>query len=367
MVFHAREDSPTYEDGILEMDEFFHDSIDKLLARTGVSPQDIHVLVVNVACITTIPSLASRIIKRYKMREDVKIYNLTGMGCSASLISINIVESIFKCQENVNALVVASESLSPNWYTGNDKSMILTNCLFRAGGVAILLTNKKSLKDRAMFKLKCLVRTHHGARDEAYTSCIQMEDEHGRVGINLSKNLPKAATRAFIENLRLISLKILPLREILRYALLSFVGKFVMINFKTGVDHFCLHTGGKAVIDSIGKSLGLSEYDLEPARMTLHRFGNTSASSIWYVLGYMEAKKRFKRGEKVFMISLGAGFKCNSCLWEVVRDLDGENGNCWNECDIDKYPPTSFSNPFMDKYGWLNHKDETTFDRNDFE
>ncbi|KAL1826738.1 hypothetical protein ACET3Z_005150 [Daucus carota] len=367
MVFHAREDNPMYEDGILEMDEFFHDSIDKLLARTGVSPQDIHVLVVNVACITTIPSLASRIIKRYKMREDVKIYNLTGMGCSASLISINIVESIFKCRENVNALVVASESLSPNWYTGNDKSMILTNCLFRAGGVAILLTNKASLRDRAMFKLKCLVRTHHGARDDAYTSCIQMEDEHGRVGINLSKNLPKAATRAFIENLRVICPKILPLREILRYALLSFVGKFVMINFKTGVDHFCLHTGGKAVIDSIGKSLGLSEYDLEPARMTLHRFGNTSASSIWYVLGYMEAKKRFKRGEKVFMISLGAGFKCNSCLWEVVRDLDDENGNCWNECDIEKYPPTSFSNPFMDKYGWLNHKDETTFHRNDFE
>ncbi|KAK1394587.1 3-ketoacyl-CoA synthase [Heracleum sosnowskyi] len=370
MVFHGREDNPTYEDGTDEMDEFFDDCIGKLLARTGVSPQDIDVLVVNVACLTTSPSLASRIIKRYKMREDVKTYNLTGMGCSASLISVNIVESVFKCQKNVNALVVASESLSPNWYTGNDKSMILTNCLFRAGGVAILLTNKASLRDRAMFKLKCLVRTHHGARDEAYSSCIQMEDEHGRVGVNLSKNLPKAATRAFIDNLKVISPKILPMREIGRYAFLSFLRKMrtksqkgprPMIDFKTGVDHFCLHTGGKAVIDSIGKSLGLSEYDVEPARMTLHRFGNTSASSIWYVLGYMEAKKRFKKGDKVFMISLGAGFKCNSCLWEVVGDLDDGKGNCWNECDIDKYPPTSLANPFMDKYGWMNDKDESTF------
>lgn len=119
MVFRGREDNPTYEDGTEEMDEFFDDSIGKLLARTGVSPLDIDVLVVNVACITTTPSLASRIIKRYKMREDVKTYNLSGMGCSASLISVNIVQSVFKCQNNVNALVVASESLSPNWYTGS--------------------------------------------------------------------------------------------------------------------------------------------------------------------------------------------------------------------------------------------------------
>ncbi|KAL8089754.1 3-ketoacyl-CoA synthase 12-like [Apium graveolens] len=368
MVFHGRENNPTYEDGISEMDEFFNDSIEKLLSRAGVSPQDIDVLVVNVATMTTSPSLASRIINQYKLREDIKTYNISGMGCSASIISINIVESIFKCRKNVNALVVTSESLSPNWYSGNNKSMILTNCLFRSGGCAILLTNKASLRDRAMFKLKCLVRTHHGAKDEAYASCTQMEDEEGRVGINLGKNLPKAATRAFIDNLKVISPKILPITEIIRYAFLVILRKMntnikkgprPMINFKTGVDHFCLHTGGKAVIDAVGNSLGLSEFDLEPARMTLHRFGNTSASSIWYVLGYMEAKKRFKKGDRVFMISFGAGFKCNSCLWEVVRDLD--DGNCWKECDIDKYPPKTFVNPFMEQYGWVNDEDASTF------
>ncbi|KAF5447034.1 hypothetical protein F2P56_032615 [Juglans regia] len=372
IMFTGREDNPTLQDGISEMEEFFFDSISKLLARSGISPSQIDVLVVNVSMLSVVPSLAARIINRYKLRDDIKVFNLTGMGCSASLISVDIVRYLFKSYKNLNALVVTSESLSPNWYSGNDRSMILANCLFRSGGCAILLTNKRAMKHKAMFKVKCLVRTHNGARDDSYGCCIQKEDEQGRVGFYLGKTLPKAATRAFVDNLRVISPKILPMRELLRFLVVSFARKMshssnkstaggtkTLLNFKTGVNHFCIHTGGKAVIDGIGVSLDLSEYDLEPARMTLHRFGNTSASSLWYVLGYMEAKKRLKKGDTVLMISFGAGFKCNSCMLEVVRDLQS-NGNVWNEC-IDVYPPESLTNPFMDKYGWINQEDLSTF------
>ncbi|GMN24386.1 hypothetical protein TIFTF001_000544 [Ficus carica] len=383
IIFAGREDSPTLVDSITEMEEFFYDSVGKLLERTGLSPSQIDVLVVNVSMFSAVPSLAARIINHYKMREDVKVFNLTGMGCSASLISVDIVQHVFKSQRNAHALVVTSESLSPNWYSGNERSMILSNCLFRTGGCAILLTNKRSLKNRAMFRLKCLVRTHHGAKDDSYGCCRQIEDDEGHLGIHLAKNLPKCATRAFVDNLREIAPKILPIRELLRFMAVWIHWKITKIsssnvssakgggggglkaekppvmNFKTGVDHFCIHTGGKAVIDGIGVNLNLSEYDLEPARMTLHRFGNTSASSLWYVLGYMEAKRRLKKGDTVFMISFGAGFKCNSCLWEVVRDLDAD-GNVWND-DVDHYPPEKLTNPFMDKYGWIQDEDPSTF------
>ncbi|XP_028757081.1 3-ketoacyl-CoA synthase 12-like [Neltuma alba] len=371
-VFLGREAQPTLEDARLEMDEFFHDAIAKLLSRSGFSPSDIDVLVVNVSMSAAVPSLSSRIINHYKMREDIKAYNLTGMGCSASLISVDIIKNIFQSQKNKLALLVTSESLSPNWYSGKDKSMILANCLFRAGGCAILLTNKRSLKHKSMLRLKCLVRTHHGARDESYGCCMQQEDEEGRLGFYLGKSLPKAATRAFVDNLRVISPKILPVGELMRFMLMSLAKKLNTkssaktssggmakspLNFKAGVDHFCLHTGGKAVIDGVGKSLDLNEYDLEPARMTLHRFGNTSASSLWYVLGYMEAKKRLKKGERILMISFGAGFKCNSCLWEVTRDL--EDANVWEDC-IDEYPPQCLANPFLEKFGWIHTLEDLT-------
>ncbi|GAB2274300.1 3-ketoacyl-CoA synthase 12 [Dionaea muscipula] len=371
-VLEGREENPTLDDSIMEMEDFFNDSIEKLLKRSGVSPQEIDVLVVNVSMLAVAPSLASRIVNRYKMREDVRTFNLTGMGCSASLISVDVVRNLFKANKNQYALIVTSESLTPNWYSGNDRSMILANCLFRCGGCAMLLTNKAALTKKAMFKLNCLVRTHHGARDESYGCCMQKDDAGGRLGFYLGKDLPKAATRSLVDNLTVLAPKILPMRELLRFVVVRFFrrlnsggskkGGAAAIDFRTGVDHFCIHTGGKAVIDGIGTNLKLSEYDLEPARMTLHRFGNTSASSLWYVLAYMEAKRRLRKGDRVMMISFGAGFKCNSCLWEVVRDLEGNN--VWKHF-IDNYPVEKILNPYLDKYGWINNEEETTFNLTD--
>ncbi|KMT17559.1 hypothetical protein BVRB_2g036990 [Beta vulgaris subsp. vulgaris] len=360
-VLEGREASPTLSDAIEEMEEIIFTTLDKLFDKSGISPSEIDILVVNVSLLATLPSLTSQVVNRYKMRDNIKTYNVTGMGCSASIIAIDIVQQQFKVHKNVNAIIVSSESMGNHWYMGRDRSFMLSNCLFRTGGCSMLLSNNRNLKHRAIIKLNYLLRTHLGSDDEAYKCCYQKEDDDGYPGFCLTKHLPKAAAKAFTENLKVLVPRILPLKELLRYLIISSswtkgdlekVGKG--LNFKAGIQHFCIHPGGRAVIDGTGKGLQLSDYDLEPARMALHRWGNTSAAGFWYVLGYMEAKKRLKKGDKILMISFGAGFKCNNCLWEVMRDL--KDRNVWDDC-IDDYPVKNIVNPFMERYSWIN--DET--------
>ncbi|CAI0442985.1 unnamed protein product [Linum tenue] len=372
-VLEGREATPLLTDSLSEFDDIAFDTLDALFANTRISPTDIDILVVNVALFSPEPSLTSRVVNRYKMREDIKTFNLSGMGCSASIVAIDLVRQLFKSRGEALAIVVSTESLGPNWYCGKERSMILSNCLFRSGGCSMLLTNNGSLKGKAVMKLKQSVRTHLGADDEAYNCCIQMEDKLGHEGFLLTKGLPKAAAIAFTLNLRVLVPKILPVKDLLRYVLHTYSRNKAKrggtpslqaagegLNMKAGIQHFCIHPGGRAVIDGVGKSLGLNDYDLEPSRMALQRFGNTSAGGLWYVLGYMETKKRLKRGDRIFMIGFGAGFKCNTCVWEVTRDLGDEN--VWEDC-IDSYPlPPLNVSPFLEKFSWINDDDLTHVD-----
>ncbi|KAH9288648.1 hypothetical protein KI387_032765, partial [Taxus chinensis] len=92
-------------------------------------------------------------------------------------------------------------------------------------------------------------------------------------------------------------------------------------DFSKAFEQVCIHTGGKAVIDEIMKNLRLRGYVMEPARMTLHRFGNTSSSSVFYELAYFEAKEWIKEGDRIWMIGFGTGFKCSSIVWKALTEM----------------------------------------------
>uniref|UniRef100_A0A822ZP61 Beta-ketoacyl-[acyl-carrier-protein] synthase III C-terminal domain-containing protein n=1 Tax=Nelumbo nucifera TaxID=4432 RepID=A0A822ZP61_NELNU len=113
-------------------------------------------------------------------------------------------------------------------------------------------------------------------------------------------------------------------------------------DFKLAFDHFCIHAGGRAVIDELEKNLQLMPVHVEASRMSLHHFGNTSSSSIWYELAYTEAKGRMRKGHRVWQIAFGSGFKCNSAVWEALRHVKPSPKDPWEDC-IDRYPMQTVS------------------------
>jgi len=49
-------------------------------------------------------------------------------------------------------------------------------------------------------------------------------------------------------------------------------------DFRKAFDHFCIHTGGRGIIDGLEKELKLTRPQVEPSRASLYRFGNTSST-----------------------------------------------------------------------------------------
>ncbi|KAI7736923.1 hypothetical protein M8C21_032354 [Ambrosia artemisiifolia] len=327
-----------------EAEDVMFGALENLFESTKINPKDIGILVVNCSLFNPTPSLSSMIINKYKLRGNIKTFNLGGMGCSAGVIAVDLAKDMLQVHRNTYAVVVSMENITQNWYFGNKKSMLIPNCLFRVGGAAVLLSNKSADKRRAKYKLLHTVRTHCGADDTAFNCVYQEEDDARKVGVSLSKDLMAIAGSALKANITTLGPLVLPISEqVLFFA--SLVARRIMDSktkpyipdFKLAFDHFCIHAGGRAVIDELEKNLQLSDEHVEPSRMTLYRFGNTSSSSIWYELAYTEAKGRMKKGNRVWQIAFGSGFKCNSAVWEAVKTVKPSDNNPWADC-IHKFP-----------------------------
>ncbi|GFP85344.1 3-ketoacyl-coa synthase 6 [Phtheirospermum japonicum] len=318
--------------------------MDALFQKTGLKPKDVDILVVNCSLFSPTPSLTAMVINKYRMRSNIKSFNLSGMGCSAGIISIDLAKDLLQHHPNSNAVVISTEILTPNSYIGKERAMLLPNCLFRMGGAAVLLSNRRADRRRAKYRLAHVVRTHKGADDKSYRCVSQEEDPEGHVGIKLNIDLMAIAGEALKSNITTIGPLVLPASEQLLFALslirrklFDSKSKPYIPDFKQAFEHFCIHAGGRAVIDEMQKSLRLTEEQVEASRMTLHRFGNTSSSSLWYELSYIESKGRMKRNDRVWQIAFGSGFKCNSAVWRCNRTIETPVEGPWADC-IDKYP-----------------------------
>ncbi|KAF9620007.1 hypothetical protein IFM89_010623 [Coptis chinensis] len=324
---------------------------EELLGKQKVSPKLIDIVIINCGAFSPTPSVTSMIINKYGLRSNVMSFCLTGMGCSAGLISVGLANDLLKVHKNSLALILSMETMTPNAYTGQNKSMLLSNVIFRMGGAGCLLSNRKQdmYKNKAKYALQHLVRTSRASDDQSHNSVVQELDDDGIVGILLSPSLLQVASSALRINITKLGPLVLPYTEQLQYGWSIICRKFWVSqkrkdvyapDFKKAFQHFCIHAGGRAVIDAMEDSLSLCDEDGEPSRMTLYRFGNTSSSSLWYELAYLEAKGRVKRGDRVWQIGFGSGFKCNSAVWKCVSDLDPDTKNAWSD-RIHLYPVDS--------------------------
>ncbi|CAH8263676.1 unnamed protein product [Arabidopsis lyrata] len=367
----SSENITTMKEGREEASTVIFGALDELFEKTRVKPKDVGVLVVNCSIFNPTPSLSAMVINHYKMRGNILSYNLGGMGCSAGIIAVDLARDMLQSNPNSYAVVVSTEMVGYNWYVGRDKSMVIPNCFFRMGCSAVMLSNRRRDFRHAKYRLEHIVRTHKAADDRSFRSVYQEEDEQGFKGLKISRDLTEVGGEALKTNITTLGPLVLPFSEQLLFfaALLrrtfspatktstttsfstsataktngiksssSDLSKPYIPDYKLAFEHFCFHAASKVVLEELQKNLGLSEENMEASRMTLHRFGNTSSSGIWYELAYLEAKESVRRGDRVWQIAFGSGFKCNSVVWKAMKKVKKPTrNNPWVDC-INRYP-----------------------------
>jgi len=143
--------------------------------------------------------------------------------------------------------------------------------------------------------------------DTSYKSIELREDRDGKQGLYVSRDVMEVGRHALKANIATLG------------------------RLEPSFEHICVLASSKKVLDDIHKDLKFTEENMEASRRTLERFGNTSSSSIWYELAYLEHKAKMKRGDRVWQIGFGSGFKCNSVVWKALKNIDPpRHNNPWN-------------------------------------
>ncbi|GAB2229727.1 hypothetical protein Droror1_Dr00013979 [Drosera rotundifolia] len=356
----SRANCSTMKEGREEAGMVIFGALDELFQKTRIRAKDVGILVVNCSIFNPTPSLSAMIINHYKMRGNILSFNLGGMGCSAGIIALDLARDMLQANPNNFAVVVSTEMVGYNWYPGRDRSMLIPNCFFRMGCSAVLLSNRRRDFPRAKYRLEHIVRTHKGADDRSFRCVYQEEDEQRFKGLKVSRELMEIGGDALKTNITTLGPLVLPVSEQLLFFMTLikryFIGgkkegrsssgsnssrasisKPYIPDYKLAFEHFCVHASSKRVLDELQRNLELSDVNLEASRMTLHRFGNTSSSSIWYELAYLEAKEKIRRGDRVWQLAFGSGFKCNSAVWKSMRRIRKPTSNPWLHC-LERYP-----------------------------
>lgn len=174
--------------------------------------------------------------------------------------------------------------------------------------------------------------------NKSFKSIHLKEDKEGRHGLCVSKDIIEVGGHALEANITTLAHLVLPISEQIHFFTnLLFEKnntnknkkKSYIPTFMLAFEHICISATSKKMLDEIQKNLDLTKEHMEASRKTLERFGNTSSSSIWYELAYLEANKRIKNGDRIWQVTFGSGFKCNSVVWKALKNVKMPNRSPW--------------------------------------
>lgn len=225
------------------------------------------------------PGLDLQILELMDLGKSISRTSVNFMGCYAAIHAMKIADAICKADKQALVLIVCTELCTLHFQREATSDNITSSLLFGDGSAAILISGNENQHKGLYIDNFYSEVIPKGKRDMAWelSSNGFLMTLSGYVPDLIEEDFEKIVDRALQKE----------------------------ASSKQEVSHWCIHPGGKRILEAIHKSLGFSNGQLSASYKVLNEFGNLSSASILFVLREMLREKKEIR--KLFGAAFGPG------------------------------------------------------------
>jgi predicted naringenin-chalcone synthase len=227
------------------------------------------------------PGLDLQIMEELDLPANIFRTSVNFMGCYAAIHALKIAKMICDSTAKANVLVVATELCTIHFQPEYTLDNASSSLLFGDGSAAVLISNNAELRGK-----------------------LSLENFFSKVSFEGKKDMAwEVSSKGFLMTLS----SYIP--ELIQHDISEFVLKALEENnvTKNDITHWCIHPGGRKILDVIQKQLELTEADLSCSRKVLSLYGNISSASILFVLKEILENLHPEKKATVFGVAFGPG------------------------------------------------------------
>jgi predicted naringenin-chalcone synthase len=258
------------------------DAIRECIAGKISASEITHLITVSCTGMSA-PGLDLQVMELLDLPTNIYRTSVNFMGCYAAIHALKIADGICQQYPLAKVIIVCTELCTLHFQKEATADSISASLLFADGSAAVLVTNDQyQCQDKSLhiddFYAEVVAK---GKRDMAWelSSTGFLMTLSGYIPALIEEDFEALVTRA-----------------------LTHAGKS-----KQQITHWCIHPGGRRIVDAIAKSLQLSTNAFTHSYEVLKRYGNMSSPTILFVLKEIMLQTTTQQTRQVLGAAFGPG------------------------------------------------------------
>ncbi len=226
------------------------------------------------------PGLDLELMELLELPPTINRSSVNFMGCYAAIHALKLADAYCRADEKAVVLIVCTELCTLHFQKELTTDNITSSMLFADGAAALLVTGDNKDEGLHIDHFYSMVAVK-GKKDMAWSLSSKgfVMTLSGYVADLIGEDFNELVTNALKEKG------------------LS----------KEDISHWCIHPGGKKILESVHKSLGFSNGQLEKCYDVLREYGNMSSATVLFVLKKIQDSLTRNESARVFGAAFGPG------------------------------------------------------------